>query len=58
VTWIYPDADSAKLYGRYNRFGYGGLIGMKSPIGPIAFAFAKDHYEKGWKTSLIIGYFY
>ena len=58
VTWIYPDADIAKLYGRYNRFGYGGLIGMKSPIGPIAFAFAKDHYQKGWKTSLIIGYYY
>ena len=58
VTWIYPDADIAKLYGRYNRFGYGAMIGMKSPIGPIAFAIAKDHYRKGWKTSLVIGYHY
>lgn len=58
VTWIYPDADIATLYGRYNRFGYGAMIGIKSPIGPIAFAFAKDHYRKGWKTSLVIGFYY
>jgi len=58
VTWIYPEADIGKLGDRYRRFGYGGFIGMKSPIGPIAFAFAKDHYRKEWKTSLIIGFYY
>lgn len=58
VTWIYPDADIGKLGDRYRRFGYGAMIGMKSPIGPIAFAIAKDHYRKSWKTSLIIGYHY
>ncbi len=58
VTWVYPDADVSKLGDRYNRFGYGAMIGLKSPVGPIAFAFAKDHYRKGWKTSLIIGYHY
>ncbi len=58
VTWIYPDADIAKLYGRYYQLGYGGLIGLKSPIGPIAFAFAKDHYRPEWKTSIIIGFHY
>jgi hypothetical protein len=58
VTWLYPDADIAKLGDRYRRFGYGAMVGLKSPIGPIAFAVAKDHYRKGWKTSLIIGYHY
>jgi NTE family protein len=58
VTWFYPDADFVKLGDRYRRFGYGAMFGMKSPIGPIAFAIAKDHYRKGWKTSLIIGYHY
>jgi NTE family protein len=58
VTWVYPDADISKLGDRYNRFGYGGMIGLKSPIGPVALAMAKDHYRKGWKTSLIIGYHY
>jgi hypothetical protein len=55
---VYPDADFVKLGDRYRRFGYGAMFGMKSPIGPIAFAIAKDHYRKGWKTSLIIGYHY
>jgi len=58
VKWIYPEADISKVGDRYQRFGYAGLVGLKSPIGPIAFAFGKDHYRKGWQTSLIIGYHY
>ena len=58
VTWLYPGAEISKLGDRYRRFGYGGFIGLKSPVGPVAFAFAKDHYRKGWKTSLIIGFFH
>ncbi len=58
VTWLYPDADTGRLGDRNRRYGYGGLIGLQSPIGPIAFAFAKDHYRPNWQTSLIIGFYY
>jgi hypothetical protein len=58
ITFLYPNADTGEAGDRKRRFGYGGLIGVRSPVGPIAFAFAKDHYRKGWKTSLIIGFYY
>ncbi len=58
VTWIYPGADVGKLGDRYNRFGYGGSIGFSSPVGPISFAFAKDHYRQRWRASLMIGFTY
>ncbi|MDW7692837.1 patatin-like phospholipase family protein [Flammeovirgaceae bacterium SG7u.111] len=56
VTWVYPDADIDKAGDSYRRYGYGGVVGLRSPVGPIAFAFAKDHHRKGWKTSLIVGF--
>jgi len=58
LTFFYPNADTGSLGNRNSRFGYGGNIGFKSPVGPIAFAFAKDHFRPGWKTSLIIGFYY
>lgn len=58
VIWLYPEADTGRLGDRNRRFGYGGLIGMRSPIGPIALAFAKDHYRQNWQTSIIIGFYY
>ncbi|MDH4294980.1 MAG: patatin-like phospholipase family protein [Cyclobacteriaceae bacterium] len=58
VTWIYPNADVGKLGDRYSRFGYGGAVGFSSPIGPISFSFAKDHYRERWRASLMIGFTY
>lgn len=58
VTWFYPNADISLLGDRYRRYSYEGLIGFMSPVGPVAFAFAKDHYRKDWKFSLIIGFYY
>ncbi len=58
VTWVYPEADIAMLGDRYRRFGYAAFLGMKTPIGPVSVAIAKDHYRKGWKSSLIIGFHY
>ncbi len=58
VTFLYPNASTGVLAGRKTRIGYGGAIGMKSPIGPLSFAFAKDHHREGWKASLIIGFHY
>jgi len=58
VTWIYPDADISPAGDRYRRYSYGALVGLMSPVGPISFAVAKDHFRKGWETSLIIGFHY
>jgi NTE family protein len=58
VTWLYPDADIGKLGDRYSRWSYSALLGISSPIGPIAFAVGKDHFRDSWKTSLIIGFYY
>lgn len=58
VTWIYPDAQIEILGDRYRRFGYGATIGYKSVIGPIEIGIAKDHYRKGWRAALAIGFFY
>lgn len=58
VNWIYEDAEKGRLGDRYNRYGYGTTLGFNSPIGPIAFSVAKDHYRKDWEASLIIGFYY
>ncbi|MDB4584689.1 BamA/TamA family outer membrane protein, partial [Draconibacterium sp.] len=58
VTFLYPNADTGDMAGMTTRFGYGGSIGMNSPVGPVSFAVAKDHYRDGWKASLIIGFHY
>ena len=58
VSFLYPNADTGTMGGRTTRYGYGAMIGMKSVIGPIRFAFAKDHFRKDWKASLIIGFHY
>ncbi len=58
VTFLYPNADTGTMDGMSTRFGYGASIGMKSMIGPISFAVAKDHYRSGIKASLIIGFHY
>ncbi|QCK16750.1 patatin-like phospholipase family protein [Mangrovivirga cuniculi] len=58
MKWIYPNVDTGLAGDRSSRFGYGMKIGYMSPVGPFAFAFAKDHYRKGWQTSLIIGFHY
>jgi len=56
MTWIYPDADVGKLGDRFDRFGYAGTIGFSSPVGPISFSFAKDHYRDRWRASLMVGF--
>jgi outer membrane protein assembly factor BamA len=58
VTWFYPDADVGKFGDRTMRYGYGAVVGIRSPIGPVALAVAKDHFREDWKASLIIGYYY
>jgi outer membrane translocation and assembly module TamA len=58
VSWLYPDVDAGKLGDRTMRFGYSGSIGFSSPIGPVSFLFAKDHFRKEWKASLVIGFYY
>ena len=58
VKWIYPDADIGTIGDKNNSFSFGGLVGYKSPVGPLAFAFAKDHNRKSWKASLIIGFYF
>ncbi|NMM47380.1 patatin-like phospholipase family protein [Marinigracilibium pacificum] len=55
---IFPDIKTSLAGDRSYRIGYGGLIGYMSPIGPISFSFAKDHYRKGIQTSLSIGFHY
>jgi NTE family protein len=58
VTFLYPNADTGTMGGRSTRFGYAAMIGMKSVIGPIKLAVAKDHNRNDWKASLIIGFHY
>jgi len=58
VKWIYQEADISKLGNRFMRFGYGATLGYSSPIGPIAFSFAKDHFREEWKATLAIGFYY
>ena len=58
MKWFYQDAEFTKLGDRNRRFGYGGMLALKTPVGPIAIALAKDHYRSGWYSSLIIGFIY
>jgi NTE family protein len=58
VKWVFPEAEISKLGDRYMRFGYGATLGYSSPIGPIAFSFAKDHFREEWKATLAIGFYY
>lgn len=52
------DVQMSKLGDRTNRFGYGASLGLNSPLGPLIFAFAKDHFRKDWKATLVIGFYY
>jgi hypothetical protein len=58
VSVLNPNAETGDMDGRNSRFGYGGALGIKSPVGPIQLAVAKDHFQKNWKASLIIGFHY
>ncbi|HSH20607.1 MAG TPA: hypothetical protein VLA03_09140, partial [Draconibacterium sp.] len=58
VSFLNPNVELGTMNGRSTRFGYGAMIGMKSVIGPVKLAVAKDHYRQGWKASLIIGFHY
>ncbi len=58
VKWLYNNADIGKLGRHTSRYSLAGKVGFLSPIGPIAFAFAKDHYAQGMKASLIVGFTY
>ena len=58
MTWIYPEAAIIPLIDRNRRIGYGATIGYKTVIGPIILGIAKDHYRKGWRAALGIGFFY
>jgi outer membrane protein assembly factor BamA len=52
------DVQMSKLGDRTNRFGYGASLGLNSPLGPLIFAFAKDHFRDEWKATLAIGFYY
>lgn len=58
VTFLYPQANTGTMNGMASRFGYGVSIGMRSVIGPISLAVAKDNDRNGVKASLIIGFPY
>ena len=58
VSFLNPDVILGKMEGKTTRYGYGAMIGMKSVIGPIMLAVAKDHFRNDWKASLIIGFHY
>lgn len=58
VSFLNPDVVLGTMEGKTTRYGYAGMIGMKSPVGPIKFALAKDHFRNDWKASLIIGFHY
>lgn len=58
IKLLYPQADTGTLNGKSTRIGYALSIGMKSAIGPISLAVAKDNYRNGVKASLIIGFPY
>jgi NTE family protein len=58
VTFLNPDVEMGNMWGETTRYGYAAMIGMKSAIGPIKLAVAKDHFRKGLRASLIIGFHY
>jgi len=58
IKWFYPDADTGKLGMRKNRHAFAGKVGFKSPIGPVSFTVAKDHYKKGLAASIMVGFIY
>jgi len=58
VTFLNPDVVMGNMWGEKTRYGYAAMIGMKSAIGPIKLAVAKDHFRKGLRASLIIGFHY
>ena len=58
MSWIYPDVDVGLIGDNKRTFSFGGLVGIKSPVGPISFAFAKDQNRSDWKGSLILGFYF
>jgi hypothetical protein len=58
VKWVYPDADIGSIGDKKRTFSFGALVGLRSPLGPMAIAVAKDHNKNDWKASLIIGFHY
>jgi NTE family protein len=58
VSFLNPNVELGDMRGKSTRIGYAAMIGMKSVIGPIKLAVAKDHYRNDWKASLIIGFHY
>jgi NTE family protein len=56
VTFLNTEVVMGNMWGESTRFGYAAIFGMKSAIGPIKLAVAKDHFRKGLKASLIIGF--
>jgi hypothetical protein len=58
VSNLNPNVELGTIAGEPTRYGYAAMIGMKSVIGPIKLAIAKDHFRNDWKASLIIGFHY
>ena len=58
VDMLYSKGETDMLGTRRTRFGIAGKVGLKSPVGPVSFALAKDLHMHGWKAALIIGFTY
>ena len=57
VKTLYPDASTGTINNRSYTIGYGLMLGMESPIGPIVLMAAKDHYLGGLRLGLKIGFY-
>ncbi len=57
IESIYPDSSRGTINGRSNTIGYGLMLGTYSPIGPIEFMLAKDHYLSGIRVGLRVGFY-
>lgn len=58
IKWIYPDADIGKLGMRKSRFAYAAKVGLRTPLGPVSFGVAKDHFKKELAASFMVGFIY
>jgi len=58
MVWVYPDADIGRVGTENRTFSFGALVGIRSPVGPLSVAVAKDQNKSDWRAGLILGFYF